>query len=99
MAAHTPGPWDYHELTRINPRTLHVRNRDISRGVCELSAAKWENTSAEEMEANARLIAAAPDLLAALVKCEDLLAELETGGAENPELGIARAAIRKALGE
>ncbi len=35
-------------------------------------------------------------LLDALVKCEDLLAELEDGGAENPELEIARAAIARA---
>ena len=38
------------------------------------------------------------DLLAALIECEDLLAELATGGAENPELEMVRAAIAKATG-
>ena len=49
-------------------------------------------------DAEMRLIASAPDLLAALIECEDLLAELATGGAENPELEMVRAAISRATG-
>jgi hypothetical protein len=36
------------------------------------------------------------ELLSALKACEELLTELEHGGAENPELKIARDAIAKA---
>ena len=49
-------------------------------------------------DAEMRLIASAPDLLAALIECEDLLADLATGGAENPELEMVRAAISRATG-
>jgi hypothetical protein len=64
---HTPGPWDAQTAQPHVTRAWHVRNRDIGRGVCDLSPAKWEDTSDAETEANARLIAAAPELLDALL--------------------------------
>ena len=51
MSAHTPGPWD-------------VPNKSVKiRGCNFLATVHWDD---DEAEANARLIAAAPDLLAAL---------------------------------
>ena len=53
MSAHTPGPWD-------------VPNKSVKiRGCNFLATVHWED---DEAEANARLIAAAPDLLAAIRK-------------------------------
>jgi hypothetical protein len=50
----------------------------------------------ETAEANARLIAAAPDLLAALKVCQVRIFMLE--GSENPAYEQARAAISEAIG-
>ena len=49
--------------------------------------------------ANALLVAAAPDLLFALEKCENQLSEFEGGGAFRYELELARTAIAKARGK
>ena len=99
MSQHTPGPWNYHELKPGNRNAFHVRNREISRGVCEVSASKWESTSADELEANARIISAAPELLAALLA---FVAQYEGSGHDErerrPEMILARQAIAKATG-
>ncbi len=84
---HTPGPWEV-ELGTAN-RDWHI----IKRGTA------WNATSAER-DANARLIAAAPDLLAALAL---ILADYSAayGGDEKDEpkaMKAARAAIAKAEG-
>jgi hypothetical protein len=65
IATHTPGPWTAQTSQPHDHRAWHVRNREISRGVCDISPDAWENTGENEIEANARLIAAAPDLLSA----------------------------------
>lgn len=64
MSKHTPGPWYIHDLRGIRgPISIscvtpdHISVADIGPGM--------ENTEAEVL-ANARLIAAAPELLAAL---------------------------------
>jgi hypothetical protein len=61
MSAHTPGPWATDYLDRNGQRV--VRGEHIEICTC------WHHSVGSierEMEANARLIAAAPDLLAAL---------------------------------
>lgn len=83
-AQHTPGPWDYvpaneHHgpyvtsdfgsticdlYTMTNPNNLSVRNGGDSRPVPFL---------AEMADPNARLIAAAPDMLDALKRCEAMV--------------------------
>lgn len=64
MAPHTPGPWDAHQ--RNNGRWfIKVRGSQNGRKFLSLSA-----------EGNARLVAAAPDLLAAL---QGLLAQFDCG--------------------
>lgn len=109
---HTPGPWT------IGGSMIGGRNTDADRvSIARIlrrpaihgglvyhfpdTATDAVQTGAEA-DANARLIAAAPDLLAAL---EGLVAILNDGGwiGDNPEPGspgyIARAAIAKARGE
>lgn len=77
---HTPGPWRY----------------DYAPGYCgELLAANGTTLAefvTEPSEANARLIAAAPDLLEALI---DIAEKSTDAGA----IECARAAIAKATGE
>ena len=96
MSKHTPGPWKVED----NPwgGTPHVRSgrRRLLRLLAE------GNEEIAESVANARLIAAAPDLLAALEAVTTHLGELliDLGPCEDDRdvLDVARAAIAKARG-
>ncbi len=85
MAEHTPGPW-------VQDKWGHVQDTG-GRGV-RFEGVTIAGRSTEETKANARLIAAAPDLLEALRYAVD-----------NPEFSsevfdrMARAAIAKATGD
>ena len=94
---HTPGPWLYD----------HQDNRALitdTQGFTVIELHALENSTAHSALAdNARLIAAAPDLLHALnlmLREHDALC-LANGTTEDrwPAAGIARAAINKATGE
>lgn len=99
---HTPGPWEHREATE-NGTSFVLRRWRITAGdqfIGEVGAAVHRCGSHNENhgDANARLVAAAPDLLAA---CRKLLNVLES----EPECAIyrahaelARAAIAKATG-
>jgi hypothetical protein len=71
---HTPGPW--HTLcksTNLEGREPRITVAGGSRPEAfggQVAVVGWKDQSTEEAEANARLIAAAPDLLAA---CEESL--------------------------
>jgi hypothetical protein len=99
---HTEGPWTYYSDSRVDPFSFnplwHVQNFDKAEYVCE----NMTN------EANAALIAAAPDLLAAckLVAhaCDSLMAEacghgVTKWGAVNDMLCAIRSAIARAEGK
>lgn len=62
MSGHTPGPW------RLNSDALVVGNGalQMSIAIAYDSSTAADGVSREEMKANARLIAAAPELLEAL---------------------------------
>lgn len=63
MTKHTPGPW------LVEGRTVYALNDD---GYNRFSALVQDaHTPGDELEANARLIAAAPDLLVGLIKMLD----------------------------
>lgn len=83
---HTPGPWfndaTYVGSTAVDRFFITCHNKDLPNG-------------REEAEANARLIAAAPDLLEAL---HALVSSWETGTPYTTEIGAARAAIARATG-
>lgn len=93
---HTPGPWNAVELEDGNIVTGNTRHCG---NVCELDLGA-------ESAANARLIAAAPELLEALEKCEQALSAYQvecgpvmTSGIDAEEVTkAARAAIKKARG-
>ena len=92
QSAHTPGPWT------ILPNTPHfVRAMHPAEGMQPVATVYHFGG---ELAANARLIAAAPELLEAL---EAVLPDLEHyvathGPGPDKRLAIARAAIAKARG-
>lgn len=110
MNKHTPGPW-----VAPDPRSDYegrVFDRSIMAAVSNgnpIPIARAYNNIGTNCEANARLIAAAPDLLAALEEAERALrwAAQESKGRVKAEIvggwlhhaDAARAAIAKARGE
>jgi hypothetical protein len=99
MSGHTPGPWsifDHHDATRINVRGPNEEFvADCADGFYSDETDDW--VMADESLPNARLIAAAPNLLAAL---EVLLAEAHPrAGRVTEGQRLACAAIAKARGE
>ena len=104
-AGHTLGPW---VLAGVSEGGFDIwsaaPDADGSYIICARNPIPHR---ADQSEANARLIAAAPDLLAALVNCMDILGRAESNasgmGAEwdyvGPRVAAARAAIAKATGQ
>lgn len=88
MSGHTPGPWRTEE--QWHGTAIKADKRTVAR------TSPWSN---REEQANARLIAAAPDLLAAV---ESLVADIEAYG--EPEAALTEsmqdcyAAIKAARG-
>lgn len=69
MLKHTKGPWKYLSATKESLPTIYVPNPIVGATmICTVSMRV-------EQEANARLIAAAPDLLKTLIKLNDCLTE------------------------
>jgi hypothetical protein len=97
---HTPGPWKY-EADKGYVLKCFIMTADFDEDTN--SGSVIARTSDNISEADAALIAAAPDLLAA---CEALHAEVlayltaqNLHGEHNPAMVAARAAIAKAKGE
>ena len=92
MTKHTLGPW------RVNDKTIFQDNPlDSVVMIASCSSAALEH---KEQQANARLIAAAPDLLAALNKIMRIMGSREPGAAlMYAEVTEVFDAIRKAGGE
>ena len=100
-AQFTPGPWsvdDYGAGQRIV-----VKGRKGFSGDYRIADAHFSSTLADcvrvgEMQANARLIAAAPDLFAALTRLESVTRILPSSMDEpDSPLDQARAALTKAV--
>lgn len=100
MSKHTPGPWHIERGTEVYVRAdVEHHVGPICSMRSRLDYPGMDPIIAETLDANARLIAAAPDLLAAL---QALL--MEHGGTlgcqRSDERAVAvRAAIAKATGE
>ena len=80
MADHTPGPWEYRNASRIYADGVEIAQVSV--------------LSLKQMRANARLIAAAPEMLAMLIEID--LACDGMGGFEPDAL---KALIEKARGQ
>lgn len=101
---HTPGPWKI--ATHLNePCTIYVQLADGEEpGICTTDGSDFTPVdSEEEQEANARLLAAAPELLDALEALTDPEGHIYHGPNAAPgecpgECKAVRAAIAKAKG-
>ena len=73
QATHTPGPWRPYENPSLEPDNAHAIGVTMDRDVRnDVAACNLLGLDLDECKANARLIAAAPDLLEALrelMKC------------------------------
>ena len=107
---HTPGPWTLDTISGWRDGSDRDLNGDIYiRGEGDGLPFGQVFADTEEREAldpeiiperiaNARLIAAAPELLAALEEMTELIQWSESGGEEERAYDAARAAIAKAEG-
>jgi hypothetical protein len=97
---HTPGPWCVESaLTLPDGRFLPASIIEPDSITYLATATTWEPAQQAECDANMMLMAAAPELLAALRNCVDFLEDCFGGVAEPTCLDTARAAIAKATGQ
>ena len=102
-AKHTPGPWNIGSSDLpVSRMSIHCKgHKESCHSTVALMVSRMTiGISHDEEFANARLIAAAPDLLKALEDCVAVM-DRELAGLKviQPELSAARAAIAKATGE
>jgi hypothetical protein len=86
QSKHTPGPWAYRKAFDTS-QTFYIEGPDGS-WLCK--------STISATEANARLIAAAPELLEALKDAMATFANVQFPHGEYRFMGMARAAIAKA---
>ena len=102
---HTQGPWKHHKSPAVGGGTLHVihAGTSITIGTIRAGIDKGNSDRIDEIcEANAHLIAAAPDLLAALIAFDDAFSHYCEGDPDSDEVSAlyqARAALAQATGE
>lgn len=87
-AKHTPGPWAYSRRAGIR-----ISAPD-GRSICAIAATVRRPPA--ECEANAQVIAAAPELLASLIWCEALI---RSAYGDTEQTKAMRKVIAKATGE
>lgn len=95
MSKHTPGPWKV-QHDPFNPNVRIVGDKELI--VCVQATDMF----AKETEANAALIAAAPDMLEALENRTEILCGMscnKDAGFHTGACEMARAAISKAKGK
>lgn len=94
----TPGPW---RVSEKRGDLIDIRHENNEPGAMSLNLAQVvaRQSWLREAEANARLIAAAPELLEALQRCETVLSAIPLEVCDVEDLLYARAAIAKATGE
>jgi hypothetical protein len=104
VSGHTPGPW---EVCSDGAGWYIEAMPEREHSLAHISSPEWQespDTSIDEAEANARLIASAPELLEACKMIVEYDEDVEESGGEFLRLYIkalnaARAAIAKATGE
>ena len=99
---HTPGPWSYHAWTANGGRRFGIETADHRHGIASIVPNETASTllTMAQHEANARLISASPDLLAAIkVFVRDRATCPTANGADLDAWEMLKAAVRKAAGE
>ncbi len=95
-AQHTPGPW---VIGAPSMAVLAMDRTRTYRTICNLPTGAHFSLEQDEIEANRRLIAAAPEMLKALRQAANALAAIRGEQFRAPQmsaLDAARAAIAKA---
>lgn len=94
----TPGPW---RVSEKRGDLIDIRHGNNELGAMSLTLAHVvaRQSWLKEAEENANLIAAAPEILEALQRCESVLSNIPLEVCDVEDLLYARAAIKKALGE
>lgn len=94
---HTRGPWKFDKVTGAICATVYLSDTDgsmiaMSQGICHI-------IDSHRSKKNAKLIAAAPDLLEALVECHASLGERHKKGEGDfrQEMDVINAALRKCV--
>lgn len=90
---HTPAPWKVSKHVDNGETVIRSKDGDIIANLDCDNVKDFMNDPKQETEANARLIAAAPDLLEALIKARTLL---DGTGCESEDMHAIDSAIRKA---
>ncbi len=99
MSAHTPGPWFVTHVPTSAGSAFRIGSAFAEKGCAWIYADGIRKgivdaiPRAQELAANARLIAAAPDLLAALRRCR-----FDSLNMSLADLEFCRAAVEKATG-
>ena len=104
MAKHTPGPWHRLPGEANSGHPIYENGRLVMRIVQarepgDTTFIRVALVDSDNVHADARLIAAAPDLLEALEAVTDALALTHHKGETNTAVKKARAAIARATGE
>jgi hypothetical protein len=103
-AQHSPAPWSYgYSPYRVSRGADNIESElptfEVFDADCNKVFDTNEDTPCELQEANARMAAASPRLLASLVMCANLLADYdESDGEEGEAYREAIAAITEAKG-
>lgn len=98
MSKHTPGPWLVEQGERTDADNIDVISPDGRDDPWTVAVAIGSCGPGGCTIANARLIAAAPDLLEALTSIADQLERVGDSRKDAPFIEAARAAIAKAEG-
>lgn len=94
MSKHTPGPWAI--VTDSAGQPMHIVGETYTK-ICSFLISVKRNCVKDEIVSNARLIAAAPDLLSHLQFAVKVLSGIPAIGAA-AQVDAMRAAIDKATG-
>ena len=97
MSAHTPGPW-LKEGHTVYALTENARGQACNRFSLFVQSARQEHEAqGSELDANARLAAAAPELLEAVERLCGSLGVMVTDPDNDADILFGRAAIAKAV--
>ena len=108
MTGHTPGPWKvtpskHRRNYQVGDHAIQATHKEgFDQLICSLYVANHSASNGAIDTANARLIAAAPELLEALIQAQAVIGDLvRYGGASLDEIeaySVIKAAIAKAEG-
>lgn len=96
---YSPAPWSVKGYFQVVSAPIEKEGHiTVRHGICDTETGSYVSMSWEEREANAKLIAASPELLEALQELISDLEEETLSTSINDSISRAKQAINKALG-